>query len=63
MDIVVRGKAPSEFRYDGKCGTCKSVLKADHDELTHTHSQFDGDMHKGECPVCESDVWFSKERF
>jgi hypothetical protein len=62
MDIVIRGKAPSEYRYDGSCGTCKSVLKADHDELKHTYEQFDGHMHVGTCPVCLSNVWFSKER-
>lgn len=62
MEIVVRGKAPAEYRYDGRCSTCSSVLKADHDELTHTHCQREGDMHVGHCPVCTARVWFSKER-
>lgn len=63
MEIIVRGKPPSEYRYDGKCGTCNSVLKADHGELRHSHSQRDGDMSIGNCPVCTSTVWFTKERF
>lgn len=63
MDIVVRGKAPKEYRYDGKCGTCSSVLKADHDELEHSYYQRDGDIHTGKCPVCTSCVYFTKERF
>lgn len=62
MEIVVRGKAPSEYRYNGTCNTCRSVLKAEHDELHHTWDQRDGDMHTGNCPVCTSKVWFSKER-
>lgn len=63
MEILVRGKAPAEFRYDGTCSTCRSILKADHDELRHTYDQRDGDMHVGDCPVCTSKVWFSKERY
>lgn len=62
MEIVIRGKAPSEYRYDGSCSTCKSVLKADHDELEHNYEQRDGWSHIGNCPVCTSRVWFSKER-
>ncbi|WKV20474.1 hypothetical protein 16Q_081 [Pseudomonas phage 16Q] len=63
MEIIVRGKAPSEYRYDGTCDKCRSVLKADHDELEHTHDQRHGDAHRGTCPVCDGDVWFTKERF
>lgn len=62
MDIIVRGKAPAEYRYDGSCNTCRSVLKADHDELTHNFDQRDGWSHTGNCPVCDNRVWFDKER-
>jgi DNA-directed RNA polymerase subunit RPC12/RpoP len=61
MEIIVRGKAPAEYRYDGTCSTCKSVLKADHD-LHHTFDQRDGEMSVATCPVCTSRVWFYKER-
>lgn len=54
MEIISRGKPPSEREWHGTCRACGSVAKAKQSEMTHiTHDQREGGSFSWErCPVC-----------
>ena len=56
MEIINRGKLPSERVYTATCTNCGSVLRFTHAEATHHSDQRDGNFVSVKCPVCHHNV-------
>lgn len=56
MEILERGKLPSEQVYVCTCGSCKSKLRFTQSEATVHYDQRDGDYVWVKCPVCSSTI-------
>lgn len=62
MEILERGRLASDYTYLGRCRGCSSKVRAKHEELVHSSSQLDGDLHYERCPVCKTtNIYFERE--
>ena len=53
MEIIARGKLPSEGEAEWTCRHCKSELRSKKSEGKLEHDQRDGDFVRCVCPVCQ----------
>lgn len=57
MEILSRGKLPSEKSYDWTCRDCKSVIRSKVSDGEIIYDLRDGDCCKTKCPVCNRDTY------
>ena len=57
IEILFRGKPPSEKVYEATCKDCKSRLTFKLSDARESSDQRDHGLMIIKCPVCASDVW------
>jgi len=58
MEIIKRGKPPSERIWAGTCQNCGSKIQAKEKEVSPHYDQRDGTYAIAQCPVCTSSMYF-----
>ncbi len=61
MEIIFKGKIPSERVWFGTCHFCGTKAKAKEGELTITSDQREGDFGQAKCPVCNRIIYFYRK--
>lgn len=59
IEIIYRGKAPSEINYTCTCETCHSVLRFKSQDVKDI-PDYRETGYMLNCPVCKKDVYLSK---
>ena len=61
MAIVMtkKGELPSERKFTGRCGTCKSEFEAKQGDLEY-EADYHSSCYKAPCTLCNSVVYFKQ---
>lgn len=62
MEVIRKGKPPSERVWEGTCTHCRSVMQAKESELKVTDDQRDGPFAKASCLVCSQEFYLYPKR-
>lgn len=61
MEVISKGKLPSEETYRGTCNNCNAIVRAKAGELVVTHDQRDYTFGSAACPECGQSMTFYPE--
>lgn len=59
VEILSRGKEPSERTHDCTCATCSTRFRFKESEAKYISDQRDGDAFAIHCPVCGKGCWIA----
>lgn len=62
MDIVKRGRLPSERQHTGKCRHCDTEVRFRQGEAREHYSPREGGYLEVECPVCGKPIFVTLPR-
>lgn len=57
MQIISKGRLPTDVKYTMKCRKCETVTMFEYSEGRIVDDHRDGDAIVFECPTCQNEMW------